>query len=282
MTDSTREDATDDVPGIGRYLHAAFAVVRRDAQVFVSYRFGFVTHLLGAFFSLTLFYYLSRLVRVGAFRTSDTYFAFVVVGLVILQMLNSTLQNPPGQLRQEIVAGTFERVALSPLGPVGGLAAMLIFPFARALVTGFVMLVFASLAFGLSVRWETSALVLPVGTLAALAYAPFGILLMALVMVVKQAAGGTTWVIAGISLIAGLYFPVALLPGWIRWATDVQPFTPSVDLLRNVLVGTPLPDPLAWDLARIVGFVIVFVPLSAVSLRWALAFSRRKGTLTEY
>lgn len=265
-----------------RYLSAAVAVARRDAQIMFSYRFGVVSQLLGAVFSLSLFYYLSRLVRVRPFDSPDAYYAFAVAGLVILQMLNSTLHGPPGTLRGEMVAGTFERIALSPFGPVGGLASALLFPFLNALVIGIIMLAYASLAFGMPVRWETAGLAVPVGVLAALAYAPFGLLLMSVVMIVKQATAAATWIVAGISIIAGLYFPVSLLPDWIRWATKVQPFTPSVDLLRNVLVGTPLPDPVLVDLARIVGFIIVTVPLSGVVLRWALGVSRKRGTLTEY
>ncbi len=45
------------------------------------------------------------------------------------------------------------------------------------------------------------------------------------------------------SLVAGLYFPVALLPQWIRWASDVQPLAPATELLRWALVGQPLTDP---------------------------------------
>ena len=44
-------------------------------------------------------------------------------------------------------------------------------------------------------------------------------------------------VITAIGLIAGFYFPVSLLPDWIRWTSNVQPFTPSVDLIRHCLAG---------------------------------------------
>src|SRR5713101_8652429 len=100
-------------------LLGGIAVVRRDLQIRMSYRVSFVTQWLAGFFSLTLFYYVSRLVRVRPFQSPDAYYAFAVVGLIILQMLNSTLHGPPGVLRHEMVAGTFERIVVSPLGPVG-------------------------------------------------------------------------------------------------------------------------------------------------------------------
>jgi ABC-2 type transport system permease protein len=267
---------------VSAVVHASLAVVRRDLQLALSYRARFLTGLLGTFFSLTLFYYLSRLVQVSAFDSPDAYYAFAVVGLVTLQLLNSILLTPPLALRQELLAGTFERIALSPFGPVGTTASMLVFPFAYALVLGVAMLAFAGLAFGVDVRWETLPLVVPVAAMAGLSFAPFGVLLLAGVLMAKQAAGGTTWIVAGVSLIGGLYFPVALLPGWIEWASEVQPFTPGVDLMRSVLVGTPLTDPAWLDVARMLGFAAALVPLSLWALSAAVRVTRRRGTIIEY
>jgi ABC-type multidrug transport system permease subunit len=68
-------------------------------------------------------------------------------------------------------------------------------------------------------------LIVPVGLLGAFSFAPFGVLFLAAVLLAKQAISGATFVVAVISLIAGMYFPVSLLPAWIRWSSDVQPFT---------------------------------------------------------
>jgi ABC-2 type transport system permease protein len=270
------------VSAVVLHAEAALAVLRRDLQVFVSYRLRLITQFLSVFFSLTLFYYLSRLVRVEAFPTPDAYYAFAVIGLIILSVLNSTLGTPPALVRQELVAGTFERIALSPFGPVGGLLSMLAFPFVYALFSAVVMLGFAALAFGMDVHWSTAALAIPLGALGALSFLPFGVLLLAVTLVAKQALSGTTWVIAGISLIAGLYFPVALLPDWIEWASEVQPFTPATELLRHVLVDTPLTDP-AWEsVLKVIGFTVVLLPFALFVLRKALAVGRRRGTIIEF
>ena len=106
---------------------------------------------------------------------------------------------------------------------------------------GLLMLVFAAAVFGLPVEWSTAPLALPAFVLGALAFAPFGVLLVAAVVVWKQATGAA-WIMAGITLLAGFYFPVALLPDWIEWTSDVQPFTPAVDLLRHLLIGIPLEE----------------------------------------
>ena len=264
------------------HFHAARAIVTRDLQIALSYRVPFFTAILSSFFSLTLFYYLSRLVRVSAFSTADEYYAFAVIGLVILQVLNSTLQTPPATMRQELVAGTFERIVVSPFGPVATIVSMMIYPFVYALIMALVMVAFAGIVFGVAVEWETLPLAVPTAILGTAAFAPFGLMILAVVLVSKQAMSGTTWIVAGIALIAGLYFPTSLLPDWIEWSSDVQPFTPAVELLRNVIVGTPLQDSAWFDVVKLVGFAIVLLPPAVWLVDRAVRMSRNNGTLTEY
>jgi ABC-2 type transport system permease protein len=263
-------------------LDAGAAVIKRDFKIFLSYRLRLGTLLLGVFFSLTLFYYISRLVQVPEFATHDDYYAFALIGLILLQVINSTLQTPPATLRQELVAGTFERIVLSPFGPVGGVISMLLFPFLLVLVVAACMLVFASVVFNAPVDWGTAPLAIPVACLAGFAFAPFGLLFLAGVLVVKQAFAGATWVVAGISLISGLYFPTSLLPDWIQWASDVQPFTPAVDLLRHLLVGSDLGSSAWLDVVKLLGFGAVLMPIAAWLVARAVRVSRRRGTIIEY
>ena len=258
------------------------AVVRRDLQLALSYRIPFATQLLAAFFSLTLFYYLSRLVNVSSFQSADAYYAFAVIGLIILQVLNSTLQTPPATLRQELVSGTFERIVASPFGPVGTVMAMLVYPFVHALVTGLLMICFAGIVFGVDISWDTVLLAVPLFALSALAFAPFGLMLLGVVLIAKQVMAGATWIVAGIALVSGLYFPTTLLPDWIEWTSDVQPFTAAVDLLRHVIVGTPLRDPAWVDVAKLIGFAAFLMPLAVLVVDRAVRVSRRRGTLIEY
>jgi len=101
------------------HLAAAAGLFRRDATVYFSYRWRLVTQHVGVLFSLAIFFYISDLVRVPAFASPGSYFAYAAVGVIILQVLQSTL-DVPTTVRQELVAGTFERMAVSPFGPVAG------------------------------------------------------------------------------------------------------------------------------------------------------------------
>jgi ABC-2 type transport system permease protein len=258
---------------------AIVAILQRDFVVFVTYRWQLVAQMAGVVFSVTLFYYVSRLVRVGPLDPAD-YFGFVVVGLVIVQVLQSTL-GVPLQVRSELVAGTFERVIMSPFGAVGSILAMMVFPFISAVILSTVMLMFAVVVFDMPIDAATAPLAIPVALLGTLSFAAFGMLFAAMTLAFKQATG-IQWLIAGISLIGGLYFPVALLPDWIRWLSEVQPFTPTVDLLRHLLSGQPTQDPALVSLAKIVGFGAVLLPISMAAVAAAGRMARRRGTIIEY
>jgi ABC-2 type transport system permease protein len=263
-------------------LSAAGAVCKRDFLLFASYRMRFFTTFVTTAVSLSLFYYVSRLVHSSRVGSPDDYYAFVTVGIVILGVLTSTLAIPILTLRQELLAGTFERMVLSAFGPVRSILSLVLFPLLLALVNAVASVTFAALVFGLHLHWSTVAAAPPVALLGAVAFAPFGLLMAAAVVLFKQTNAGTTFVVTGITVLAGLYFPVTLLPDWIRWTSDVQPFTPAVDLLRHLLVATPLQGGVAEDLIKLVAFPLVMLPLALWAINAAVQRSQRRGTIIEY
>lgn len=266
------------------WTSAALAILMRDWRMLRSYRFRIVAMLLNGLISVTLFHFISKLVgaRSQSFVSPEAYFAFVVVGLVILQVLNATLSTSGGALRNETAAGTMVRLLISPFGATSGLLAMLVFPILTALCVGIFILCCGGALYGMPLEWSTVPLAIPVALLGSLAFTPFSVLVLAITVQVKQAATAATWLTALLGLVSGLYFPTELLPGWLSWAADVQPFTPATDLLRHLLVGSPLRDSALLDLSKLVGFVIVLMPVALVALNKSLRLGQRRGTILEY
>jgi ABC-2 type transport system permease protein len=264
------------------YVRAAVAVFRRDLAIFLSYRTRPIGLIVSSLAMIVMFRFTSRLVHVGMFPTADSYFNFAVVGVVTLQVLTSTLSTPPMALRQELVQGTFERLVLSPFGPVMSTVSMMLFPLVQAIAFGTLTMLIAILGFGMHLHWSTVPLAIPAALLGALSFMPFGIMMAAAALAFKRSSSATTYVLAGIGLVAGFYFPVELLPSWIRWTSNVQPFTPGVDLMRYLLVGSHSAISPGLALEKLVGFTIVLLPISVMMLSAAIRFGKRRGTITEY
>jgi ABC-2 type transport system permease protein len=263
------------------WLDAMAAIMRRDAILFLSYRAQFVSQVLTPLFTLTVFYYISQVLTSTTIKSPGGYFGFVVVGLVIVQVLTISVGVMPVTVRQELVSGTIERSLVSAHGPVNGILGSMLFPLVNALLSGTLMLILATLIFGLPLE-TTAALAIPIALLGTLAFMPFAVILVAIVMAFKQVSSASGFLVTAIAIVGGLYFPIALLPSWIRWASDVQPFTPATDLLRHLLVGTPLLHPAALEVFKLVAFAMVLFPVAFYLLRRAIRYGQQTGTIAEY
>lgn len=265
----------------GLSMRAFLAVMRRDLHVYMSYRTRLVSQALTVVFSLTLFYYVSQLVHVAGFDSHRAYFGFVVVGIALISVMYSCFSIPE-LVRQELVAGTFDRLVLSPFGPIRSVIAMTLFPMLYSFVVAALTLVAGCLLYGLQLHWPTVPLSLPVMLVTLLAFLPFGLLFAALTLVIKQGNVGTSWLIALLSIIGGLYFPVALLPHWVQVASKLQPFTAATEVLRHLLVGSTVGGSSTTALLKLIGFAAVLLPASIALLSQAIRIGQRRGTIIEY
>lgn len=266
---------------LGAAGRAFLAVLRRDASIYLSYRTRFLSQGASTLFSLVLFYYVSRLVRVHGFSSPDSYYAFVVVGLALLGVIYSCFSTP-GLVRQELVAGTLDRLLLSPFGAVRSVVAMTLFPLAYASVLATLSLTLACTVFGLQLHWSTVPLTFPMMALTLLAFLPFGLLFAAMTIVVKQDNVGTNWVVAILALIGGMYFPISLLPHWLQTLGHLQPFTTATELLRHFLVNTPMSASVGYSLLKLSIFAAVLLPTSMFALAAAVRVGQRRATIIEY
>ena len=84
-----------------------------------------------------------------------------MLGVVILLVLQSSF-DIPNLLRQELLTGTFERLVVSPFGPLGTILALIFFPVMLSFLTATVTLLLAAAVFGLDIAWTTLPLAIPV------------------------------------------------------------------------------------------------------------------------
>jgi len=262
------------------YRDAVAAVVRRDLRIFLTYRFRWLSRIVGTLLSLTTFYYVSKLARADAVGSHSSYFAFLLVGIVALPVLTGAM-TVAQFVRQELVAGNFERILVSPTGPVIGILAMLLFPVAFALLLAAVTLALGVVLFGVHLHLGGIPVTLAVMALGCIAFAAIGLLFVATLIAFKSSAA-ITWVIAGLGLVGGVYFPLSLFPGWIRWAGSVQPLTPTIDLLRHELVGASLAHAAWADWVKLTAFAAVLLPVATYILSQSIKLSRSQGTILEY
>ncbi len=261
-------------------LAAAAATIGRDAREQVGVRRRMLNQLLGTVFQLVVFSSLAKLVRGNRFATPEDYVGYVAVGLVGLAFLQAAVR-PPVAVREQLLTETLERVAVSGFGAAKATAALLGFPFLYATASGVLTVTLAGVVFGVPVDLPGALLAFPLVPLIAFAFAPIGLAFGAVAIASPQATLGIAPFVAVMTLVSGAVFPVDLLPRVLRWAGDVQPFRPAIDLLRHVILGTAVQGSTAGELLRLAVFGAVALPLAATALQLAVERARRRGDLRE-
>jgi ABC-2 type transport system permease protein len=66
------------------------------------------------------------------------------------------------------------------------------------------------------------------------------------------------------------FVPTASMPGWLQWFAQYQPFTPMIETVRGLLLGTPL----GWSPLLAVGWCVAIAVVGAV---WSTALYERRS-----
>jgi ABC-2 type transport system permease protein len=262
------------------------AFLRRDWKITLSYRLGFVSQLFQSVITLFFLYFLGRLVgaRAGLARTGSLdhgYFPFAVLGVALLGVVNTELGSVSGQIRADQTTGTLEALLVMPPPPWLTIAGSVAFQLAYAALTAVVTVLIGVLGFGM--RFDTSGPGVAAAVLGfAISLVLFGALgagLASVVIVFKRGAPLAGGVGTAFSLLGGVYYPLGLLHGPLRWLGDALPFTWALDVIRAGLLEHQVRGA---EIARLAGVTALLAPLSLRILTLAVARSRRAGTLGQY
>lgn len=266
---------------IGSTRRRIGAIARRDWRIQLSYQFQLLTRLLSALFTLLTFFFIGRLVTDSALpsRYDGGYFEFVLVGFVVTTFAAIALAGFSQSIAAEQQAGTLELLLASsaPLGTI--LAGSLVVPLAIAAgqMTVFVAVgwLLSPLGFGL-VGW---LLALPLLILTIATFCAFGVGSAALIVLTKRGDPFTNFILQATTLFAGALFPVALLPGPLQVLARLFPAFYGFEGIRAVLLGGAGFMDILDELAILLGFCAVLMPLAVWVFALSLKAARVTGTL---
>jgi ABC-2 type transport system permease protein len=118
--------------------------------------------------------------------------------------------------------------------------------------------------------------------LAIVAFASIGIMAAGFTMVFKR-GNPIIWLVSNlVSLLGGVYYPVASLPAWLQLISRALPITYALNAMRGALLDGATWGKLAPDMLALAGFCLVLFPLSLMAFRAAVHKARVDGSLTQY
>jgi ABC-2 type transport system permease protein len=267
-------------------MSVAFAFLKRDISLALSYRLSFVLRIFGIFFSVASFYFLSRLFGNSMVSQLDQYggdyFSFVLIGLAFTGYLGLSLSNFSSSIREGQMTGTLEIMLLSPTRLSSILLSSSLWSYLQTTINVVIYLIIGALVFGFDVSNANFVTAVIVLILSIVSFSGFGILSAAIVMIVKQ-GDPISWLFGGFSsLLSGVYYPISVLPTWLTPLSHALPMTYALDAMRlAMLKGASLYD-IRMDVIVLLGFSIVLTPIAFYAFKLALKRAKIEGSLIQY
>lgn len=263
-----------------------FAFLKRDLLIEVSYRTSFVLQAFGIFFSVLIWYYVSRVV--DAPKTTPglegmDYFSYVLLGLALLLYLHSAMLSVSGKIRSEQMSGTLEAMLVTPTSIGTIVLGSSLWDFLLTSVKVLAYVVIGTLFFGVVLRVEGLPWAPLIIGLTVLAFSGIGILSAAFVLYLKR-GDPIAYLVSSLSaLLGGVFYPPEDMPAWLATLSPYLPITYGVRAFRRALLkeGVTAAD-LLPDLRMLCLFIAVLLPLGVLAFRIAVRKARQEGSLVQY
>jgi len=267
-------------------MRELWAFVRRDVQNEISYSFSFLLQILSIFPLVLLFLFISRLfgnaMPAPLLAYGGSYFPFVLIGIAVQNYLMMALSSFAGSIRDAQLSGTLEAILTAPVRlPVFLLGSML-YAFVLNSLRIVIYLVFGILVSGAGLEWTRLPSACLVMGLTIAAFSSLGILSASFIILFKK-GDPLNWMFNIASwLLGGVYYPVSVLPGWLREASEWIPMTHSLEALRLILLSNHSLVSVGSHVLKLALWASICLPVSYLCFRYALNRARATGTLGHY
>lgn len=262
------------------------AFIKRDFYIETSYGFAFFLRFFGVLFWILTFYFIAELFGEAAVpylkSYGGDYFSFVLVGLAFSGYLTVGLTSFAQNIRDEQMMGTLESMVLTPTRLSTIVLASSLWSFIRASVEVLIYLVLGGLLFGVDFSRGNFPAALIILILTILCFSGLGIISASFIMVFKRGTPITWALTAGSALFGGVYFPIAVLPVWLRGISWLLPITYSLRGMRHAVLQGYSFSALSLDILVLAVFAAVILPISIAVFRYAVKRAKIKGTLACY
>jgi len=273
---------------LSSYLRATKMLLRKELTAMTFFSTSFLIGIMSTIANIALFYYLASFV--GAYATpylgefGGSYAAFMIVGIVLNSFLTVALTSTYSAMCNGYFEGNLEFYMLSPIGIWVYVGSRALFEYVMATINVMLYFFIGIVVFGVAfnINILTAIVVILVSMVAVTGLGLIGASLFSLI----EAKGYTNpvqWIVGLlVGLVSGVYFPISILPSWLRGISSLLPQTYALEAARLAfLKSIPLSDiTVIYDITVLVAFSIVLVPIGIWLFKKGLERDQREGTLS--
>jgi lipooligosaccharide transport system permease protein len=208
---------------------------------------------------------LSVLIGTVQFQGSKvSYIQFIAPALVSISiMYNAFFENTYASFVRMYYQKTYDAMLATPLSLEEIMTGEIVWAAIKSLVATSIMMGVISL-FGL-IAYPEGLLILPLAFLAGLGFGSIGLFFTSITPSIEMFNLPLFLFVTPMFLFSGTFFPLENLPGWAQKFAFLFPLTHVVRLTRSLSFGLLRLD-LIWDLAYLLAFCLLFLPLAIVKM----------------
>ena len=205
---------------------------------------------------------------------------YLLVGALLWGYLSLVFMEAAFAISWERWEGTIEYTFMAPVRRVTHLFGICLFAIGYGLVRTFVVLVIASMMFGLDFSHADIPAALAVLAASTLPLIGLSILTAVLPLLSPQKGEQMSIAVQGfLLLVSGVYYPLSVLPAVMQVAGAASPLTYALSGIRSSLLdGAGMKEQLA-TIGILLGMGAVLIPVSIFVFAWAENRAKRLGLL---
>ena len=268
------------------FLTKLWTFVKRGFAINFSYKVYAVLGILGMLIGVLRFGFMAQFLQMGnSFPALSLYggnlMAYFITGGAYMSYVSVAMNSFHSAIRSEQSMGTLEYLLMSdtPLWQVltfSGITSFLWTTLNVGMIFIFLVAVF-NVQMKINIWLSLFILVLSVICIGGIGLTSAGI-----IMVTKK-GDPVSWTFTTLSgLVSGVFFPISILPIWIRWTSYMMPTTYAIRALRKALLVNATFSSVKESVLILVLMSFITVPAGLLTFRWGFNKAREKGSLVEY
>ncbi len=205
----------------------------------------------------------------GVVTGHSSYFDFVAPGIMAMTVMMSVMTGLPAAISQEKEVGTLDGMMVAPINRLSIITGKTLAQTARGLLQGVLILILASLLFGVSIQGNI-LLVFALLLLGVFSFVGLGVVLTSFAKDQETAMMVMMTLMFPMMFLSGVFFPVQQMPWYMQDISKMLPLTYAADALRKVMVlGAGIPE-ITTELAVLIAFGVVMIGIAVPVFKRAM------------
>lgn len=265
------------------FFKKAWAFFKRDLREHASYKSAVVFDFLGVVTNMVIFFFVAKVLGESANAAlkdyGGDYFSFVLIGIVFAGCQTAAMGSFGGVLAKERGFGTLEAILVTPTS----LATVILSGSLYSLLFACLQVVFYFSFGAFFFDFDMARINLPASLVVLLltitSLGGLGLISAGFLLLLKRGNPIDFFIHAASRFLAGVYFPVAILPLWVQKFSLLIPLTYSLEAMRKAVLKGEGIFQLAGEINALLLFTLILLPAGIGFFGWAVKRTKQEGSL---